>query len=125
MFLELSFIYKAYSTLFHAFSAFVNVFLKQTAETPQIGEIFETETKPELVGDDGDSSDHAKKSQKVASLYQLADNVVHCHVQQQLHQEWLNEFCETVSISLQLELLVLFKKIFQQGLLYLFVQFYA
>lgn len=78
-------------------SVFVNVYLKQeTTEPPQIGEIFETESKSETVGDDGDN---ASKSQKVASLYQLGDNVVHCHVQQRLHQEWLNEFCETVSIS--------------------------
>ena len=53
----------------------------------KIGEIVETETRP----------DAEPERRTVGSLFKVGDGIYHCSVEKPIHQEWLNEFVETVS----------------------------
>jgi len=69
--------------------------MKPDEETDsKIGEIVETESRPETESKP-ETEKHSRRN--VASLHQFGDGVVHCHVQQKIHQEWLHEFCDSVS----------------------------
>ena len=53
----------------------------------KIGEIVEVETRP----------DSEPERRTVGSLFKVGDGIYHCSVEKPIHQEWLNEFVETVS----------------------------
>ena len=53
----------------------------------KVGEIVEVETRP----------DADPERRTVGSLFRIGDGIYHCAVEKPIHQEWLNEFVETVS----------------------------